>query len=278
MKREAVLDYFIYNNKEYCTDNMEVFDNIHDQSIYEVIRLIEGAPLFLEDHLERLRKSANLLGCGVNKSNEEITSEIMKLVELNQCKNINVKLLCSNLKEECQQFLTYFIESHYPEQEVYQKGIHTILYNSERENPNAKIMNMGLREKVNKRIQEKNAYEALLVNKERYITEGSRSNMFFVKKNCVYTAPAGDVLLGVTRTRIMKVCRDLRIDVRERAIHESQIASLDGAFMTGTSVNVLPIRSIDEVVLNSVQDPIIHKITDGYMNEMKNYIENRNAR
>lgn len=278
MKREAILDYFIYNNKAYSTDNMEVFDSIRSQSIYEVIRIIDGVPLFLEDHLERLRKSANLLDVVVNKSNEEITSEIMELIKLNQCMNKNVKLLCSNLKEEQQEFLTYFIESHYPNEEVYQKGIHTILYYSERENPNAKTVNTGLREQVNARIQEKNAFEALLVNKEHYITEGSRSNMFFVKKNCVYTAPAGDVLLGVTRTRIIKVCRDLSIDVREEAVHKDQIASLDGAFMTGTSVNVLPIRTIDEVLLNSVHNSVIHKIAEGYMYEMKNYIASRKVR
>lgn len=248
------------------------------EEIYEVIRIIDGVPLFLEEHLERMRKSAGLLKAKIHKSDEEITSEILNLLKSNSCKNINVKLLCSNLNGEKQDFSTCVSESHYPEQKVYEKGIHTILYYSERENPNAKIMNKSLREDVNTNIKRKDAYEALLVNNDGYIMEGSRSNMFFVKGDIVYTASSKDVLLGVTRKRIMKVCKDLDITVLEEAIHEKEIASLDGAFMSGTSVNVLPIRSIDHVKLHSVHNQLIQKIAKGYRKEMEEYIKGNSAK
>ncbi|QZY55987.1 aminotransferase class IV [Crassaminicella profunda] len=275
MKGEAFLDYYIYNGEEYATEKKEVFFEIGSPIIYEVIRVIDGVPLFLEEHLERMRKSAQLLGVSIQKPDEIITDEILRLIQINKCKNMNVKLLCSSRKGEKQDFFVYFIKSHYPTKDIYEKGIHTILYDSERENPNAKVINTSFREHVNQRIKEENAFEALLVNKEGTITEGSRSNMFFVKGEEVLTAPAADVLLGVTRKRIMKVCKDLNIPVREKAISIKDIDSLDGAFMSGTSVNVLPIRSIDQTYLDAADNKLIMKISKGYIQEMKSYIEAR---
>ncbi|QEK11555.1 branched-chain amino acid aminotransferase [Crassaminicella thermophila] len=278
MKREAILNYYIYNGEKCSTDSIEVFDNIISPIIYEVIRIIDGIPLFLEDHLERFRKSLDLLGVKLEKSDEEIKAEIFELIKINKCNQMNVKLLCSNLYEKEQDFFVYFVKSHYPEPFLYKKGIHTILFYSERENPNAKVLNTSLRECVNEAIKKADAYEALLVNEDGYIMEGSRSNMFFVKKDVVYTAPAKDVLLGVTRNYIMKVCKMLNIKVVEKAIHEKEIASLDGAFMSGTSVNVLPIKSIDKIKMDSVDNQVINKILEGYLNEMKDYIKSQTAR
>ncbi|WP_255547784.1 aminotransferase class IV [Crassaminicella indica] len=273
MKSEAFLDYYIYNGKVYDSKNMEGFEAIGSPVIYEVIRIIEGVPLFLEEHLERMRKSALLLGLHIQKEDKTVTDEINKLIVMNKCKNINVKLLCSRVNETKQDFLVYFIKSYYPEREVYERGIHTILYYSERENPNAKVLNISFRENINKKIKENNAFEALLVNEEGIITEGSRSNMFFVKGGEVFTAPAKDVLLGVTRNRIMKVCKALNIPVIEKAISVKDIICLDGAFMSGTSVNVLPISSIGKIQLDSVYNRVIDKIAKGYIQQMKSYIQ-----
>ncbi|MBF8982806.1 aminotransferase class IV [Lutibacter sp. B2] len=273
MKKEAVLNYYIFNGKIYSTSDMTCFDHIIDPMIYEVIRIIDGKALFLEEHLERMRKSTRLLGCELHKSEKEIADEIYKLIEKNECKNMNVKLICSNLKNKEQDFLCYLIKSHYPEESLYERGIHTILYYSERENPNAKVINTTLRESVNNTLKEENAFEALLVNKEDFITEGSRSNMFFLKGNTLYTAPAGDVLLGVTRDRIMKVCKNLNVIVIEECIDKKEIVNLDGAFMTGTSVNVLPIRTIGEVLIDSVNNFWIQEIANGYKKEVQEYLK-----
>lgn len=277
MKREAIKDYYILNGEKCSTEQMEVFDGIHGPSIYEVIRLIEGVPLFLEEHLERMRKSASLLGYEIYKTDGEITREIQELAQINHIQNLNVKLVCSDLEKKDQIFITYFIETHYPSQELYEEGIRTILYSSERLNPNAKTINTSFKDSVNTAIKEAKAYEALLVNHEGYITEGSRSNMFFVKENKIYTAPTGDVLMGVTRTEIMKVCRALRIEVEESCVHTKDLEKIDGAFMTGTSVNVLPISQIEDKTYASVKNPIIQKIAQGYLKEMEAYLR-KNAR
>jgi len=275
MKAESILDYYIYNRELYQVDNIKGFEEVKSPTIYEVIRILEGVPLFEGEHIERMRKSAKSLGHIIHKTDEEISKDIDKVIKANRCNNMNIKLLCSNLNEEKEDFMIYFITSSYPGKEVFEKGIHTIIFHSERKNPNAKIINIDLREKVNQEMKKANAYEALLVKDNGIITEGSRSNIFFVKGDKVYTAPKGEVLLGVTRNEIMDICRDLDIEVVEDHIHTDSLSDFDGAFMTGTSVDVLPISSVDNIKYDSVNNQIIKRIGNGYLESVNRYIKLR---
>ncbi len=275
MKKEAVFDYYIYNGKRYRTTQTDGFDKINSPCIYETIRIIDGVPLFLEAHLERLKQSAQLLGKQIVKNEEEITSEILALLQMNRCNNINVKLLCGNLDKEQQDFLVYVIESFYPNASIYKSGIYAVLCNLERENPNAKVMDFEWKSKVKALLKETGAFEALLVNRENCITEGSRSNVFFVQGKKIYTAPAQDVLLGVTRTMILNLCRQLHIEFVEKMVPVQEIPKMDGAFMTGTSVNVLPISKIDGQPLPSVANSIIHQVATEYEKLMWDYVKDR---
>jgi branched-chain amino acid aminotransferase len=270
--KEIILDYFIFNGKLYKASNDKIFNEITSPSVYEVIRVIDGVPLYVEEHLERMRKSVQLIGYEIDKKDDEIVSEIIELIKVNNYPNLNVKVLCSNLDKDKQIFLVYFIESFYPEKKMYDNGVRTILYHSERENPNAKVVNIDLRERVNKVIKSENAYEALLVNKKGYITEGSKSNVFFVKGNQVYTAPGGEVLLGVTRNRIVSICRKMDINLIEEHIHINTLCKFDGAFLTGTSINVLPITTIKDIKYDSVNNLLVRKIIESYLKDVDEYI------
>ena len=272
MKPEAIEKFYMVNGKLESTNNMEIFKKIERSPIYEVIRVIEGVPLFLEEHLKRMRKSAYIINYPIERTDKEIEEDIERLILQNEVKNLNIKLLCVDIDGIGQVFLTYFIESFYPPVEYYQKGIHTILFHYERENPNAKVQRISFKEEVARQLKEKKAFEALLVNKEGYIPEGSRSNMFFVKGKTIYTAPRGDVLLGITRKYIFDVCRELNIKVVEENINVKDLDKIDGAFISGTSVNVLPISSIDDIKLNSVNNNIIKEVNKAYIDKMEEYI------
>ncbi|SHH95697.1 aminotransferase class IV [Sporanaerobacter acetigenes] len=273
MKNEAIRDYFVMNGEIIENRGINVFKNINKPPIYEVIRVIKGVPLFLEEHLERMRKSSDIVDYQIYRTDKEIEEDIKKLIKENNVENLNIKLLCTEIQGKGQVFLAYFIKSYYPESRVYMEGIHTILYHFERENPNAKILNVSFKEDVNRKIEENNAFEALLVNNQGYITEGSRSNMFFVKDEILYTAPKGDVLLGVTRNHIMEVCNKLGLKVVEENIHIEDLSKINASFMTGTSVNVLPISSIDKRKYDSVNNIIVKSVGDAYLKDMKKYLD-----
>ncbi|WP_353092877.1 aminotransferase class IV [Tissierella praeacuta] len=272
MRPEAIKDYYIINGQIKTTDDLEIFKNIEKPPIYEVIRVIDGVPLFLEDHLERMFDSANIIRYSIDRDIKEIKNDIKTLILKNNIDKLNVKLLSTEVEGMGKVFLAYNIESFYPPEEYYKKGIHTTLFYYERNNPNAKVLFTSFKEDVARELKEKNAFEALLVSKSGYIPEGSRSNMFFVKENQVYTAKASEVLIGITRKHIFEVCNKLNIKIIEESIHIDDLGKLDGGFMSGTSVNVLPISTIDDIKLDSINNEIIKEINNAYVKKMENYI------
>ena len=272
MKSEAIKDYFVLNGNIETTANLEIFNKIEKPPIYEVIRVIDGVPLFLEEHLNRMFDSAKLLNYDLGRDEKEIRNDIKKVILKNNIEKLNVKLLSTDIEGMGKVFLTYLIESFYPPQEYYINGIHTTLFHHERENPNAKVLFTSFKDNVSKIIKENKAFEALLVSKNGYIPEGSRSNMFFVKEDKVYTAPGSEVLIGITRKHIFDVCKKLNIKIIEESIHMDDLNKIEGAFMSGTSVNVLPISTINEIKLDSMNNRIIIEINNSYINTIENYI------
>ncbi|WP_432408487.1 aminotransferase class IV [Wukongibacter sp. M2B1] len=275
MIKEWELRYLIHNGKVHSVEEIDMENKPKKISVYEVIRIIDGIPLYLEEHIERLRRSCELLDVKINKTDKELVNEIMKLIEINEGYNLNIKILCSGIEEKIDDIYLYYIKSYYPPRSIYEEGIHTILYKSERENPNAKTYNKQLRERINEELKKRNAFEALLVNSNGGITEGSRSNVFFVRNNTLFTSPPSEVLLGVTRTKIIELCRANEIAIIEKEVLSQDLKEYDGAFITGTSTNVLPINTIGDIKINSCQNDLIIRVMKIYEKDKDNYIKQK---
>lgn len=272
MKREAKNDFFKFNDSILITEDEDIFQKIIEPSIYEVIRVIEGVPIFLDDHLDRMFNSASIIGYEIKYSKDEIKSSIKEVILKNEVKNQNIKLLASRVDGE-EVFLVYFVDSFYPPKEYYEDGIKTIIFKHERDNPNAKVQKGDFRNRVKLAMDKNNAFEALLVNSKGYIPEGSRSNMFFVKDDRIFTAPSNEVLLGITRKYIFNLAHIIDVDIIQESIHMDHIKELQGAFMSGTSVGVLPINRIDNMIIESKANEIIGKLKESYDELIHNYIE-----
>lgn len=273
MKNDAMLKSYIFNGETYKADDNTGFKKYESISIYEVLRVKKGVILFRQDHLDRLKKSAEMLGFKLNKSKEEISDEMDRLVEINDANNHNIKLVCNNLEKNDQDFLTYITEGSYNLEDVPKEGAKAIIFKAERSNPNIKTIDASQRDLINKELEENNALEALLEDEDGNITEGSRSNMFFVKNNKLYTAPSSKVLLGITRSKIMEICDKNNIEVIEEDIHKSELEKVDGIFMSTTPIGVLPIIAIGDKKLNSANNEIIRKVVNEYEELTEEYIK-----
>lgn len=262
---ECLYKYFILNDQ--VKDCSEFDDSFlrKGKALYEVIRIIEGRPLFLQRHLDRLENSAKLVGVELWITKDEIKEKIKQLVEENNIAIGNIKFV---FNVDNKAFLAYFIKHHYPSKDDYENGVKTIFYHGERKNPNAKIINMDFRELVEKEIKEKKAYEAILVDRNGFITEGSKSNIFMIKDGKTITSPLEDVLPGITRSVIVELCRNMGLEVLEEKVHYKDINNIDALFISGTSPEVLPISKVEDMNFNSSRNEFVLKIMDGY-NEAK---------
>ncbi|WP_017211289.1 aminotransferase class IV [Clostridium beijerinckii] len=243
---------------------------MEDKIIYEVLRVIDRKAIFLESHLKRMENSFNLINEEFLVSYEEISKEIEELIESENRSEGNIKITFGVNEKKLRVF---FIEHSYPSDEMYMNGVNTILYFGERENPNAKIINDTFREKVNKEIKDNNAYEAILVDSNGHITEGSRSNIFMVKGNKLLTSPVKAVLPGVTRGEIIDIANKVGVEVEEVEYKYSDIDKLDGMFISGTSPKILPIKTVNSINFN-VDNNLIRKLMKEYDDEIEKYIKN----
>jgi len=260
-------DQGIRHKSEYLT-------TIHDSDrlVYEVIRIVDGVPLFLEDHYNRLQKSMEIQGIAFGMEYQEFRQKIAKLVQLNQNPDGNIKFVYS-IAENKPQWVFACIPHSYPTADDCLNGVTTDLLFVERENPNAKVIQNTVRESANQLIADQKLYEVLLVDRNGLITEGSRSNVFFVKDEVFYTAPDSKVLVGITRTKVLRCLSELGFKVVEEAVGTNEISRFDAVFLTGTSPKVLPVRSIGNHIFNP-QLPSVIKLIDRYNDLIAQYILN----
>lgn len=227
--------------------------------VYEVIRLTDGKPQFLREHYARLENSLGAIGKPVPFTCEKLQESIAALAEEGQIKNHNIKL-----EVDISGYgRLYLNPTHYPSQEQYVEGVRTELFHGERKNPHIKMMDQALRDATDAAIKAHDLYEVILVDRDGQITEGSRSNVFFIKNGELYTSPLKQVLPGVTRDKIIEIVRSKGINVHEDPIPASSVADFDAAFISGTSPKVLPIASLGDVTYD-VNDPMLRHLMDWY--------------
>lgn len=257
---KMALNTHLLNEEEKATTDGSTFKPISPKNVYEVIRIQEGIPLFLKDHLERFRKSAEMLHISLSLSDSEIKHRILFLIQQNKAEFINLKLIW----DDQQNLLIFFQNTVYPPQRYYQTGMHTTLLKLEREDPNIKVQRAAYQERVLAEREKQQAYEVLLVDQHDFITEGSRSNLFIVKNQELYTSPSANVLLGIVRKKVFAICQEEGIVIHEQNIPVADIATIEAAFITGTGNNVLPIRTINDQLLNSAENPLVKRIMEKF--------------
>ncbi|MEF2738014.1 MAG: aminotransferase class IV [Clostridia bacterium] len=245
--------------------------NSQEAYAYEVIRVIEGKPLFLEDHLERLKNTLAGIGMQCDFTAESLRADFGRLCTANGVSSDNVKII---IWEDT--VCMMFTGATYPSEEMYRDGVGVGVLAAVRENPQVKISNFRLREFANRMIAENGFFEVMLANRKDCITEGSRSNMFFIKDGVVVTSPAEGVLLGITRKRIISVCEENRVPIEYREIPRKELGDFDAAFISGTSPNVLPIRFVKDgnrMLEYDVNDRTLRRVMKLFDSEIAGYLE-----
>lgn len=257
---EAVNKFFIEDGHLDSTKNFNDDNSSKEKIIYEVMRVIKGKALFLHEHLERMEKSFNLMGKIFSYDYEKIEEYVYKVIEANGKKDGNLKITFNIDKDEMKVF---YIKHSYPTDDMYRDGVKTILYHGERKNPNAKVIDSDFRFKVIEKIKKENAFEAILVDKNGFITEGSKSNIFLIKGEKLITSKVEAVLPGVTRGEIIKKCKVAGIEFEEMNIKYSEIEKFDAMFISGTSPGILPISQVDNIFMD-VKNELMRKLMNLY--------------
>ena len=123
------------------------------------------------------------------------------------------------------------------------------------------------------KAKQEDAYDALVINPDNKIREGTRTNFFFTDGTTIFTAPADNVLNGVTRSTLLQVLTDHNIPVEERELDASELDKYIGFFLTSTSSKIVPISLIDDT---KIQIPeIIKRAIQVYNQFLQKYVQEK---
>lgn len=230
--------------------------------VYEVIKVVDGVPLFFDQHFLRLKNSTN--HAGINCPTKAFATESIKiLIQINKLHRGNIRFQLTQKPNGSTKWFCWVNPYFYPNQTQITEGVRVGLHQAERKEPTLKIWNNSFKISIESALKLHNYYELLLVNQNNEITEGSRSNIFFIRNNCIITSPKSKVLPGVTHSVILDILEMESIDWSERLVHIDELKTMDAAFLSGTSPGILPIQSIENMNLDA-KHGLISKIYSQY--------------
>lgn len=230
---------------------------------YEVIRLIDGKLLFLTDHLERLRQSIH--GSGLHYPGKQTLIESLSLlIKENPFREGNIRISLQQAHGSESMLQCYFIPYFYPDADMYTNGVKLAVYPHIRPYPGIKKWDNQFRNAVSGYIQEYKVYEVVLMNQQNQITEGSRSNVFFIDQDgSLLTTPHKSILPGITRKYVLEIAAKEGIPVREKTVSMDSPEGIVSVFISGTSPKVLPVKQIDKVYFD-VKHPMLRLLMDEF--------------
>lgn len=256
----------------------------YGMGVFEGVRAYEtpdGPAIFrLEDHTERLFNSAKIMRMDMPFGKDEINEVQQNVVRENNLKSAYLRPMCfygsegmglraDNLKVHC--MVAAWEWGSYLGADNMTNGIriktssftrHHVNISMCKAKANGNYINsmLALREALDDGYD-----EALLLDTEGYVAEGSGENFFIVKKGIIYTPDLTSALDGITRQTLLRLATDLGIQIVEKRITRDEVYIADEAFFSGTAAEVTPIRELDRRPIgDGTRGPVTEKLQSLY--------------
>lgn len=242
--------------------------------VYEVLRLVNGVPLFWEAHFERFINSVGHYFDRALIVESDFLDDLQLLALHSNLSNCNIRfaVLIDAVSHQPKQRILHTLEAIYPSSEMYENGVDIGIYRAERPDPSIKVLLPELRKKTTALLAENGWYEVLLIDDNDHITEGSKSNLFFVKKGEVITSLDHKVLPGITRQRVIALIKTLNLNFTQRSIAFSELQEMDAIFITGTSPKLLPVKRCCDILYN-VDDSTMRALMKAFDADIEVYLK-----
>lgn len=223
--------------------------------VYEVIRVYNGKMFTGQEHLERLMESGKKIGLEIKYTVQEIKSMLSELIEKNNLTLGTIYLQISRgvaprnhafpSSDVVHTFVANTKAVGRPSENM-DSGVKTILLEDIRWLLcDIKSLNLLGNLMAKQKAAEAGCFEAIQ-HRGEIVTEGSSSNVSIIKDGKIITHPANNLILnGITRQKVLQLCRSNDIPVEERTFTLEELKQADEVFLSGTTVEVMPIIEIE---------------------------------
>ncbi len=257
--------------------------------VFEGMRAYEtprGVAIFrLHDHTRRMARSAHILGMRLPHTFDEINEACITVVRENALSAAYVRPICfygsegmglraDNLSVHVA--VAAWEWGAYLGDEGLEKGIHIRTSSFTRHHVNISMCKAkAVGHYINSILALHEALEcgydeALLLDNEGYVAEGSGENIFIVRDGMIYTPDLTSALEGVTRDTIMVFARDLGIEVKEKRLTRDEVYIADEAFFTGSAAEVTPVVELDNRAIGTGRrGPVTTKLQNMFFDQVQ---------
>ncbi len=281
----------IYVNGDLVLRNeakISVFDSgyLIGDGIWEALRLHEGVLVFLDEHLDRLWQAAAAVAMDLRMGREDLTAELWRTLDANKMRdNVHVRfMLTRGVKETPSQDprlvvsgpnLVIIAEHKLASPESKENGVTLFTSTVRRGSPDYLDPRLNCHSKLHEVLAllqaiEAGADEALMLDIHGFVATCNATNFFMVKGSEVWTSTGQYCMNGITRAKVIEVCKNNEIPCLQKNFSLFDVYGADEAFVTGTFGGLTPVTAVDgRIIGEGVFGPMTRRLEALYQDEIK---------
>ena len=282
-KRNNNIKIYI-NGKFFLRKNAKI--SVFDSSVmlgdgcWDSLRFHNNKFIFLNEHINRLYKDAKLIDLKIPLKRKELINALNKTISVNKMiTNVHLRIIVSRgIKSTPYQSPAVTIskptiiiipEYKKPDIKIYKKGLKLVTVNTIRAPKNVQDPQINSLSKLNCILacieaNKKGGDEALMFDINGNIATNNSTHFFYIKKNIVFTSTGKYCVTGITRQKIIDICKKNKIKVKQQNFKLKEVMTADEAFATGTFAGVMPISQINKKKLVIRKENLTFKILNLY--------------
>ena len=286
-------DIQIYINGEFfhrAVAKVSVLDSgfLLGDGVWEGIRLHKGHLLYLDEHFDRLFNGAAALAMDIDRSREELAQVLKDTLHKNEMdSDVHIRLIISRgLKNTPYQHpkvivgkptLVIIPEYKKASEKVKRTGITLATVETRRDHyvQDPKINSLSKHNCIAACIEAEHlgADEGLMLDPHGYVATCNSTNFFIVRAGQLWTSTGEYCLNGVTRSTVIRLCRENSVQVEEKNFVVDDVHSADEVLVTGTFAGVIPVVKVDDINIgDSTCGPITKKLQDWYVQDIEKQV------
>jgi len=257
---------------------ISVFDHglLYGDGVFEGIRVYDGVIFLLKEHIDRLYNSAKFIKLNIPISKEEMIAAVVETVKRNRAKNSYIRLVITrgmgdlglDPRKCSKPSIIIIVEQiQLVGGAAKEKGVSAIIASTRRDSVSATTHEVKSLNYLNSILAKLEAIEAgadmaIMLDSRGFVSEAEAANLFIVRDGIIATPPTtAGILDGVTRRRIIRLIRELGMEIVERDITPFELITATEVFLTGTGAEILPVVKINGIQIgDGVPGPITKKI------------------
>ncbi|EKD78739.1 MAG: hypothetical protein ACD_41C00281G0004 [uncultured bacterium] len=209
----------------------------NDLGVFETLRTYRGHLSEVKAHLHRLRTGARLIRIPVPLSDKQLAQLLTSHCRTSGETRLKIIITRNHIITESRPL--------HISRKIYTTGVGVMVYRGARQLPQVKSTNRTLEDRANNLAITYGYFDALLLNQHGTVPEAACGNIFYVKKNVVYT-PNKDILYGITRAVVVQLAKANRINLRYHLPTVADLRAADELFLTRSGMGIVPVVRIKQ--------------------------------